>query len=170
MFFHEDDYCQIQLLPLENWEYLILEADKINRFGIEHAAGTGFSDIYLRPPAPRKLSERQITVNDIEQILNKSELTRFDEISTGYGVSYRELCDNTTGYGGKAYVLLYDFKNDIVENIWMLIRGRDDTAKEKFGKALFELGQRHNLVLMDWSQSALTDLRHIDAINDYLNS
>ena len=170
MFFHEDDYCQIQLLPLGNWEHLVVEAGKINGFEIENAVGPGFNDIYLRPDAPRKLSDSQINVNDIEQILDKSELTRIDGITTGYGASYREPCANTTGYGEKGYVLLYNFKNSIVENIWMLIRGGDDRSKEKLCKALFELGHRHNLVLMDWSQSILTDLRDIDAINEYLNS
>lgn len=36
MFFHEDDYCQIQLTPIENSNHLKDEAEKINGFATKN--------------------------------------------------------------------------------------------------------------------------------------
>lgn len=70
--------------------------------------GGGFKDIYIRVDEPKKLSEKRIGINDIEQILAKSEFSRVDNVTTGYGSSYREVCNNTIGYGRRDCAILYD--------------------------------------------------------------
>lgn len=63
IYFHEDDYCQQQLLPGETAEYVELELGRINDFAQPHRAPGrfGWTDIYVRQEAPVALSAIQIS-------------------------------------------------------------------------------------------------------------
>lgn len=63
IFFHEDNYCQQQLLPGEIAEYVELELKRINDFSEEHRAPSGseWTDVYVRKETPLGLPAREIT-------------------------------------------------------------------------------------------------------------
>jgi hypothetical protein len=62
LFIHEDDIKQIELSPAENFEYLIIEAERTRQFSMEHFNGTGWDDICVRQEPAVKLIDRNISV------------------------------------------------------------------------------------------------------------
>lgn len=45
LYFHEDDYCQVELLPMSALESSVGEMKKIAAFSDAHWDGTAFGDI-----------------------------------------------------------------------------------------------------------------------------
>ncbi len=56
-YFHEDDYCQIEILPIDNLKFCLKQAGKISEFSEKHQNGIGWDAMYVREENPRKLSE-----------------------------------------------------------------------------------------------------------------
>jgi hypothetical protein len=48
LFYHEDDFCQIELSPVENLGLFQAESDEINDLASKDAGTTGFTEIYVR--------------------------------------------------------------------------------------------------------------------------
>jgi hypothetical protein len=171
IFFHEDDYCQVQLSTAENLTSLQKEADEILGFSAEHFDGSGFSEIKVREEETHKLAQRRISAEDIETVVLNSGLARFEKVFTGYGSSHREELLNTKAYGKKGCVIFFDVKDDMVEHIWLDYHwGNSEQDKDSFRTCLVEIGQKWNLVLMDWNQLKLVDLSDHSAILAYLNA
>ena len=58
IYFHEDDYCQTETLPIGSWEHCHEQLKEIFEFSNLHKApgGMGWTDTYIRGGAPKKLS------------------------------------------------------------------------------------------------------------------
>ena len=166
LFYHEDDFCQIQLLPAENLSWLLEEAENVADFAEVHFVGGGYSDLLTRTGAKVALRERKIPVAELDLILNKLQTTRHTEITTGYGERYRIASPHTIGYGHDYSAIYFDFKNDLVENIWMTNIFALDS--EHLKSVLLELGKKWNLFLMDWNALKLIDLRNEQQVIQYL--
>ena len=170
LFFHEDDYCQVQLTMKENWTYLQKEAEEVFGFAMEHFEGSGFTDIKARGEMPCKLSDRQISVNDIESIIARSTISRITKVWTGYGQSHREELKSVHAHGKRGCAIFYDFRDSIVEHIWLDYHwGNLPADRQSFSSCLIDMGRKWNLVLMDWNQLKLVDLTDIAAIQKYFN-
>lgn len=57
-YFHEDDYCQVEILPVENLSFYKRQAREIEDFADEHREGVGFTDMYVREKKPIPLFEK----------------------------------------------------------------------------------------------------------------
>lgn len=170
LFFHEDDYCQVQLTVKENFTHLQKEAEEVLGFAKEHFDSSGFTDMKIRSDMPFKLAERQIKINDIEPIIAKTDFTKISKVVTGYGQSYREELKLAHAHGKNGCAIFYNFKDNIVEHIWLDYNwGNSQNDKTYLASCLIDLGQKWNLVLMDWNQLKLVDLTDSSAIQTYLN-
>ena len=58
IFYHEDDFCQIEIVPKENLSDLLKQADNINDFTAEN----GYSDIYVREENKVSLKTKQMNL------------------------------------------------------------------------------------------------------------
>jgi hypothetical protein len=83
IYFHEDIYCQVELIPKKNLSSLTDENKKIIDFGREHSVGIYFSEIYMRDDNKFKTSIRQIQVKDFEQILLNIGFEKREFVFTG---------------------------------------------------------------------------------------
>lgn len=81
-FFHEDDYCHLQILPLTDKAYCLKEMGKIKEFAEEHSAGIIFTDIYLRCVSPNSIEELSLCSKNLNESL--SFLPPYDLVETGY--------------------------------------------------------------------------------------
>jgi hypothetical protein len=170
MFFHEDDYCQVQLVPFENHSSLMEEARKVKGFAHSNFDGVAYKDIYVRGDERLKLSDRKIKVSEFEMMLSTSGLGRTDQVTTGYGSSHREVCANTVGYGRSDCAILFDWKNETVEHVWLFFHwGTEGLNKRRLSDLVHKIGQNYNLILMDWNQLILTDIRQKEQADKYLN-
>ena len=78
IFYHEDDFCQIEIVPKENLSELIKQADNISDFTSEN----GYSDIYVREENKVSLKTKKISKSELESLLTKLGTEKHTEIIT----------------------------------------------------------------------------------------
>ena len=162
IFYHEDDFCQIEIVPKENLSDLLKQADNIADFSAEN----GYSDIYVREENKVSLKSREIDKTELEKLLTELGTEKHTEVITGYGSDYRVKSENTIGFGKEYSAVYFDFENDKVKNIW--ITNLFGLNNDKVVDVLSKIGEKWNLVLMDWNSSELIDLSNKEMINKYL--
>ena len=168
LFFHEDDYGMIELTPKENIEDLKNESDTINAKAEKNFDGHGYKDIYVIKDDRVKLEIRKINPGDLEQIINKTGFKKANVVTTGYGQTYREVQKSTFGFGSDYSVIYFSVKAGNVDKIWLT--NPNSMNKEKIISCLQEIGQKWNLVLMDWFQTRIVNLADKNDIDKYLTS
>lgn len=162
IFYHEDDFCQIEIVPKENLSDLLKQAGNIADFSAEN----GYSDIYVREENKVSLKSREIDKTELEKLLTDLGTEKHTEVITGYGSYYRVKSENTIGFGKEYSAVYFDFENDKVKNIW--ITNLFGLNHYKVVDVLSKIGEKWNLVLMDWNSSELIDLSNKEMINKYL--
>jgi hypothetical protein len=167
LFFHEDDYCMIELTPKENIQALKDESDTINAKAEKNFDGNGYKDIHVIKDDRVKLNIRKINPNDLEQIINKTGFQKAAIVTTGYGQTYREERKNTFGFGKDYSVIYFSVKDGSVDRIWFTNPSSMD--KEKLTSCLSEIGQKWDLVLMDWFETRIVNLADKKDIDKYLS-
>ena len=166
LFFHEDDYCMIELTPKESIQALRQESDIINAKAEKNFDGNGYKDLHIIKKDPVKLGARKINPNDLEQIINKTGLNKAAKVITGYGQEYREVCKNTFGFGKGYSVIYFSVKDGSVDRVWFTNPSILD--KDKLISCLSEIGQKWDLVLMDWFQTRIVNIADKKDIDKYL--
>lgn len=162
IFYHEDDFCQLEILPRENMTDLLAQADNIADFTAEH----GNTDIYIRDESKLRLRDRKIRKAELETVLSKLTEKKHTEVATGYGSAYRIKSANTIGYGHDYSAIYFDHEDDRVKNIWLT--NLFGLNYQNTVEVLWELGKKWNLILMDWNSSQLIDLSSKEKIRNYL--
>lgn len=169
IFYHEDDYRQVEIVPNDNLAELEEESKKVNDFANEHFDSSGYSDIYVRSDDNKtELKQRLIKPNDLEQKLAILGLDRIPNVKTGYGQTYRELHKDCIAFGKDYSAIYYDFKDEIVQGIWLTNHWSMD--RKRLYECLHEIGEKWNLLLQDWNLTETVDLSDKQAIVDYLRT
>ena len=165
-YFHEDDYCQVEVLPATNYEFCRNQLGEIESFSAQHDTGFGWTDMYVRSDVPTTLRAIQLARTDLATEVT-AYLPEFDRVLTGYS-THREECKSTTAFGANRNLVLYAEHDDgIVSKIWLTINGLSANDMV-YAKRLFEYFSRFQLMLVDWSMSALVVLADSDAVVRYL--
>ncbi len=132
IFFHEDDYCQQQLLPREAAGYSEAELKAIDDFANSHRApgGMAWTAIYMRKSAPVEFNALKLLKEDFAAIVAKY-LPAYDVVYTGYS-SHRELCKRTSAWGTSPQCAVFaDWHDDgMVANVWTEFFDRSDYVCE----------------------------------------
>jgi hypothetical protein len=153
IYFHEDDYCQQQLLPRGAGAYAEAEIKRIGEFANAHRApgGTGWTDIYVRQEAPVELRTLGIDRALFAQTAAPF-LPPFDVVYTGYS-SHREECKKTAAWGrSQGCALLADWDEEgIIANVWAEFFEQEEASIVAGTRALAALGKLHPLVYVDWA-------------------
>ena len=167
IFFHEDDYCQIEILPADNLAFCLEQSEEIDKFAEEHRDGIGFSDMFIRNENPKSLREHDISVVRLNEML-KSVFPQYDEVYTGYGSSYREKCENTVAFGNDRVIIFYDEENGFVKNIWLALfiqEKVDIKAAQNLFAALSTLGE---FIIADWNRNFILKINNSEKLGQYL--
>ena len=167
LFYHEDDYCQVELSPKENLPLFQRESDEINDLADKSFDGHGYKDNYARSDNRIGLRERKINPVELEKIIAAIGLDKASKVTTGYGQTYRKTRKDTIGFGKNYSAIYFDLKDNVVTHIWMT--NHFSMEKEKLIECLFDLGQKWNLLLMDWNQTVPVDLSNKNEIENYLS-
>ena len=77
IFYHEDDYKQVELVPKENLAELLKEAENVKDFSIENFDGFGHKDIYVRGDSKFQLIDKQVSKEKLERILSDFPLPKY---------------------------------------------------------------------------------------------
>lgn len=169
-FYHEDDYCQIQLLPIENYPELIKQAENISESSKLNFDGSGYKNIVIRANQRTLLKDRGVKNRELEKLLSKLKVERHNIVTTGFGFSYRVQSKNTVAYGKEPSGILYDFDNQTeeVENIWLINPSRLESVELQ--TVISEIAKKWNLVLMDWNSLTLLDWENLDDVDTYFKT
>jgi hypothetical protein len=169
IFYHEDDYRQVEIVPNDNLAELEEESKKVNNFATEHFDSSGYTDIYVRNDDNKtELKQLLIKPKDVEQKLEIIGLERIPNVTTGYGQTYREPHKDCIAFVMGYSAIYYDFKDEIVNSIWLTNHWSMD--RKRLSECLHEIGKKWNLLLQDWNLTETVDLNDKQAIDDYLGT
>ena len=152
LFVHEDDWGQIEVLPASCAAWCALEMARLGAFAAEHEVpgGSGWTDMYVRQPAPKALAGLAIRFDDAVKAM-AARLPAFDTVVSGT-FSAPQPVANVRAFG-PAYnvgvVLVPDRARCNVEMISLILDGEDDACAEVVG-ALAALPATEPLLLADW--------------------
>jgi hypothetical protein len=167
---HEDDWGMITLLPAENQGQAEATAQEAAAFGAAHFDGTSWSDVYVLPEPEHPISERRIPFDALHTLVAEG-LVPAEAVLSGYTSQWEE-CPRCyafgAGYGGSG--ALYGYQaGGIVMDLHVIPPHSDNAAAVAFfTERLLELGQRYNLILVDWWQDRIVALRDPAAVAAYL--
>jgi hypothetical protein len=164
--YHEDDYCQTQLLPIANHKHCRYQLGEIESFSSQHETEFGWTDMYVRPDAPQTLVATRITVIELQQALGHL-MPPFDRVTTGYSI-YKQPCRNTIAFGSDTNLILFaEHDCELITTLWLTIHGLSEHDTE-LAFRVFRLMSQWELLLVDWSMPALVTLDDTDAVSQYL--
>ena len=170
IYFHEDDYCQIEVLPISNWEHCAAQIGEIESFSKVRRApgGIGWTDMYVREENSSSLHDLGISRTTFASALCEA-LPECDAVYTGYS-THREKCEQTAAFGNSTEVAVFaDFgKDDVVEHIWLALDVTEQDEVELMLKAFHALGTLSDLLLVDWGWGVLSPLNDGDALKRYM--
>lgn len=168
-YFHEDDYCQIELLPAQNWTHCAQELGRIGEICENHTEGElGWSEICVRTHAPLPIAALGIDFSGTVSTLSR-HLPPFDQVQTGYA-SHVEHCPQTLAFGFDKHNVIFMSHNGEkhVNALWLLLEGLEGGPLTEFMAALHALDTLGPLLLVDWAWNALLRLRDTEHLLNYL--
>ena len=170
VYFHEDDYLQRDLLPIQNLLSKRNEADVTIEQSEEAFTEDGFTTMSVIQETKYPLDKLNISVADFENILKEHALFYFKRVYTGYS-THRELKPNTLAFGFENYALFYQFNNGIITRAWIVYISFSDTLDGfpvRLQNTLHKLGLVYDLILVDWNELVTVVLRNEPAIMNYI--
>jgi hypothetical protein len=171
IYFHEDDYCQSQLLPLSAWTNCEKQLREIHRFADAHRVdGNGYTDIYLRKEGPVALADLRLRYADVDRLLS-AHLRCHRLVTTGYG-SVADPVPRVVAYGeGQLGCIFVHFDEaGLVQEIFAQFRRMQPLQIEQMHAALSDLGRPAELLLVDWEHGQLLALADSDALRKFIAS
>jgi len=170
LFFHEDDYCMLELVLLGQQNEVEEEMSHIATFSEEHRTEAGYTDVYARKSDADGLTELGILIADIEAAVT-SFAQPYDIVSTGYGSSYRVECPQIRAFGpNEETVLFCEHKDGILYKAWLTLEFEDRDRYKWSLKLLRTLAGLAPLALADWSWGVHLELRDDAALAAYLEN
>ena len=166
IYFHEDDYCQLEVLPLSAEQFCRREMGEIEEFAEEHREGPFYTDMYLREESPEPL--RQLNLRPEQLTAALDFLPAYDLVETGYS-SYREECQSTQARGLNEELAVFWSVDEagLVEAIWLAFWVEPQEANAA-RQLLTALGHLDPLLLADWGWSRCVDLSQPTEIEQYV--
>ena len=169
IYLHEDEFGQIELLPLSLWQYCVDEMKEIDGFAEAHKTDFGWSKIYLREEPPKSLSDFSISLSDFRDCVEKT-LAPYSKVTTGYS-SYQETCDNTFAWGipDKSLDIFCYLtpENNIVE-ISLVFGCLNETTLQNALTTFSNLPRSQELILADWKWGHLLRISDEQKLQEYL--
>ena len=169
LYFHEDFYCQVELLPMPALESSVDEMNEIAVFSEENWDGTAWTALHLREDHSQHLRSLGIPIKSVAAVLD-SILEPVVEVYTGYS-TYRERCKNT-----RAWVLpcrtalLADFdETGIIEHLWIVNEPPAAENVDQFQQALRALAEFGDFFIADWNIGIAVACRDHDQLMQYLS-
>lgn len=166
-FFHEDDYCQKEILPLTAKNYCLQQMGEINDFAQEHQSGDGsFTDIFIRENTSHGIEELGLRSEQLNAAL--SFLPPYDLVETGYS-NYREESKATYGRGnGEEENIFWSVNESGVVNAIWLDMDIAPVSMDMWRKSLISLGKIAPVLLVDWICGLCVDLTDPSNIEEYI--
>lgn len=165
LFFHEDFFCQIELVPKENCFHIKRTFESFP----EAIDKNGFNSCIVRPEHPISVAEKQIPFKAIKAVLDSTTNGFYANVYSGYGNNKFRIKD-AFAWDHNHYGIFVQHNNQVVERIWLWYEHQfvQNNNGEPLCKALNTLGNRFSLILADWNRELAIDLSSTNKISAYL--
>lgn len=166
IYYHEDFYRQIELMPEENYFKLLRDTENKSIPDSDY----GFIKIKERNEYSIKTEDKQIKFKNVNDTLAPFIINYYCIVETGYG-SHTELKINTVAFGFERIAIFIEKnKNDIIKNIWLCQSPLlpNDFSGRNLILALDKLGKEYGLILIDWDEEVAVRLTSLKSIHKYL--
>lgn len=167
----EDDYCQIEIASRKNIQHIQFTIKQIEEFTEKVKTDYGFTDIFARKDLAFPTLNEELRVDSFEDFLNEKGFKKAQKI---YYQGHKIIdCSKYTSnvFSLSSFHIFYDGHDEFIKNIWISISFNTSISHgDKIIEALYELGEGHELVLIDWNTSELIDLTDKKQIKNYLRS
>lgn len=169
IFCHEDDYCQIEIVPANNFFSIQDEIESIQNFSISD--GEGYANLYVRSNIRYPLETLQIKYTDLTNIVGKNSVLFFDTVNIGYSSHSKILPDNEA-YAFENYVMFITSKNGMINKVWIAYKRLSETLNvypKRLQTVLSEIGLNWKVFLIDWNNYYFCNLQNPKSIDQYLD-
>ena len=167
--FWEDDYCQTEIIPIENKEFVLDQLNQIQSIASNSKNSLGYNKSFERRFAPVDTLSKRINSNTLERTFSEFQFLKAEKII--YNNSEVLDCHkgNIKANGFSDFIIFYETDNEWVSNIWIHIGLIVSVSQFKLiESALLSLGLNHSLLLIDWQDSLYVDLTDKIEIRNYL--
>lgn len=168
IFFHEDDYGMIQLLPAAAREQCLAEMRQIDAETTAGGSEFGFTDLHvLSEPSPNFRS-LGLTEAELAAAL-EGELPRFDEVFTGSS-THRESCPGLRAWGfADCQALFAQVTPDgCIGEVWFDLSDLAPPSVRRWVQVLQSLPGAAALLLVDWFRHEVVPLEDRQRLTAYL--
>jgi len=165
----EDDYLMIEIISHDNFDFAKKETKRISDFGNENFDGNGFTNITTVGMCPLATEKLKIQKSELLNLLDSVNLTQIKNIYYN-GETKPIKSPKTIVYGGFNNGIFIESKNDLVTEIWFSSYNFSDISKTKIVKGLNAIGNKYNMILVDWNREKVIDLKNLDEINNYFTN
>jgi len=157
IFIEEDEYGEIEVLPAANADWCRDEFARIATFAEAHQApsGAGWTDMYMRAPAPKPLADLRIPLVATLAAL-RDRLQPFDRVTSGSFYA-PEPITGAHAFGASPFtaaIVIADAGADIVQSILLILR-EDGAGATEVMSALKGLPSSEPLIVVDWARGGL---------------
>jgi hypothetical protein len=156
VFFHEDDYSLIEILPFQG------DVDKMN----------DFFRFYTQKLTSTSLVSLNIAVDVFENIIQTCAIRHFRKVYTGYASKKKEV-KNCRCFYYENYIIFYEHNNGKLMKCWINYSALEDSLNIyplRLENALNSLGRSYNLFLVDWNEILVVSLNNKKALKDYIEN
>lgn len=168
IFFHEDFYREIELIPQANFFSIVSKLDsKTNQ---DEQDNNGFISITVRKEQKIKTEDLNIQFVSVKKNLKEFIIDEFKIVKTGYSDTIT-IKKNTVAFGFERIAIFFELTpSNIVKNIWLCqsIDLPKISISNNLFNALHRLGIEYNLILVDWNEEVAVRLSSADAVQTYL--
>ena len=170
IYLHEDDFGQIELLPVSAWRYCAEQMRLIDEFSAKHKTEFGWNEIYVREESPESLSALSISLSDFKTSAEKT-LASYSKVTTGYS-SHVETCENCYAWGiaDKSLAIFCTvLKGNVISHITLDFGCFDENTLQTALETFASIPKSKELIIADWRWSKLAKLADEQSLREYLN-
>ena len=168
LYFHEDFYCQVELLPMSALESSTSEMGEIDAFSEAHWDGHSWTALHIREDQTQHLLSLAVSIDAVAALLDPI-LEPVTHVYTGFG-THKELCKNTRAWTLPCETaLLADFNaTGAVEHLWLVNEPPEPDNVQQLWNALKSLSQSGDYFIADWNLSIAVPLADDEMLMRYL--
>ena len=154
-------------IQLKNIEFAKSESLRIAKFGNEHYDGHGFTEITAVDSCPFPIIKSHINE---KELIDTFEIIGLPKIMDIYYDGKKKPIENskTKAYGENLMGIFYETNDSIISNLWFANYNFENKDKSLISKALNEIGNKFDLILVDWNSCEIIDLKKDEEIENYL--
>jgi hypothetical protein len=161
-----DDYCQNEIVHADNIESIKKQIPKIFENSSENE--NGFDHCIERQPMHFPTIDLEIRIDGLEGFLADYNIPEFPKVKKEAQRILTYDKSDIKAFGHHNFKLFFDIEGEFVKNLWFELGLVVSVVQINLINELFyNLGETYDLVIIDWSNGVLIDLKNKRQISKY---